>query len=57
MDLIVIAVIAVIIAVFALLFGIFTKKPVRRILIYTILGLMVGIIFGYFLAPAIISFY
>jgi hypothetical protein len=57
MDLMVIAIIAVIIAVFALLLGILTKKPVKRILIYTFLGLMVGLIFGYFLAPVIISFY
>lgn len=56
MDLIVTAVVAIIFAIIAVLIAIITKKKVKRVLIYGVLGLHIGLPAGYLLAPVIISF-
>jgi hypothetical protein len=57
MDLIVTVVFAALLAIVLCLIGIFTKKKIWRILIYTILGFIIGLPIGYFLTPIIISFF
>ena len=57
MDLIVTVVFASLLAIIICLIGIFTKKKIWRILLHTILGFIIGLPIGYFLAPIIISFF
>jgi hypothetical protein len=56
-DLIVTAVVAVLVMIVAVLVAIIRKKKIGRILLYGILGLVVGLPAGYSLAPTIISFF
>ena len=56
MDWIVTAVVSIIMGIIALLIAILTRKKIRKILLYTVSGLIIGIPVGYFLAPIIISF-
>jgi hypothetical protein len=57
MDLMVTAVVAIIFAIIAVLIAIITRKKVRKVFIYGILSLIIGLPVGYLLAPAIISFF
>ena len=56
MDLVVIAIAALIMAIIAALAAVFNKKRIRTILIYAGIGLMTGFSLGYFIAPFVISF-
>jgi len=56
MDLFVTAIVGIIVAVIAVLIAVIRKKKLRKIGIYAILGLIIGLSVGYFLTPIIISF-
>ena len=57
MDWIVTGVVAIIMGIIALLIALITRKKLRKIMIYAISGLIIGIPIGYLLAPVIISFF
>jgi uncharacterized MnhB-related membrane protein len=57
MDLMVTAVVGIIFAIIAVLIAIITRKKLKRVLIYGVLGLIIGLPVGYVLAPEIISFF
>jgi hypothetical protein len=57
MDWIVTGVIAVMMGIIAVLIALITKKKLRKILIYAVSGLIIGIPVGYLLAPVMISFF
>ena len=57
MDLIVMAVVAVLFALIAVMIALITRKKIGAILIYAGSGLVIGLPIGYFLAPTIISFF
>ena len=57
MDIFVTAVVAIIVAILAVLVAIFTKKKIGKIFIFAILGFVIGLPIGYFLAPFIVSFF
>ena len=57
MDLMIMAIVAVLIAIIGVLIAFFKKKSIRKIFVYAIFGLIVGCPVGYFLAPIIISFF
>jgi flagellar basal body-associated protein FliL len=57
MDIIVTVAVAILIAIISVLFPIFTKKTIKKIFIFAILGLIIGLPVGYFLTPIIISFF
>ncbi len=57
MDLMILAAVAILLAVFSALVAIFTKKTKWKVLIYALVGLMAGIPIGYALAPFVLSFY
>jgi hypothetical protein len=56
-DIMVIAVVAISASIIAALIAVIKKKPIGKICIYAVLALIVGLPFGYFLAPVIISFF
>ena len=56
MDLIIAAAIAVLAAIISILAAVFTKKTKKKIFVYAITGLVLGLIAGYLLAPLVISF-
>jgi hypothetical protein len=57
MDIMVTIVVASFIAIMGVLTAIVTRKTIKKIFIYAILGLIVGLPVGYFLTPVIISFF
>ena len=57
MDLFIIGAIALLTAAIGALAAIITRRPLLRILTYTVIGLGLGIPIGYALAPFILSFY
>ena len=57
MDLMVTSIVALLIAVIAVLIALISKKKIRKILIYGISGLIIGLIIGYVLTPTIVSFF
>jgi hypothetical protein len=57
MDVIVMAVVAVLFTLIAVVIAMITRKKIRKILIYAFAGLIIGLPIGYFLAPFIISFF
>jgi hypothetical protein len=57
MDMMLTAIIAVLITMIAVLIAIIAKKSKWTILLFAVIGLMIGIPGGYFLAPFIISFF
>jgi len=56
MDLIIAAGIALLAAIITALTALFIKKPKKKILLYSLASLILGLLPGYFLAPLIISF-
>jgi len=57
MDIITTVAVAILIAIMAGLTAIITKKTIKNIFIYAILGLIIGLPVGHFLTPMIISFF
>ena len=57
MDLIVMAVVAVLFALIAFVIALVTRKKIRTMLFYIVLGLIFGLPTGYFIAPTVISFF
>jgi hypothetical protein len=57
MDLIVMAVVAVLFALIAVVIAMITRRKIRTLLIYAVSGLIIGFPIGYFIAPTIISFF
>ena len=57
MDIFFTVIVAFIVAIAALLFAIFTKKKLKKILMYALFGFIIGLPIGYLLAPFILSFY
>ena len=56
MDLIIAAAIALLLAIITVLTALVTKKPKKKILLYGLTALILGLLPGYFMAPLIISF-
>lgn len=56
MDLIIAAAIALLLAIITALTALVRKKPKKKILLYGLAGLILGLLPGYALAPFIISF-
>jgi hypothetical protein len=56
MDIFIIVCAGIIFAILAALVAIFKKKGIRKILVYTLLGVVIGLPIGYILAPFILSF-
>jgi NhaP-type Na+/H+ or K+/H+ antiporter len=57
MDLFVTAAVAFIFIILAVLVAIVTRKKIGKILLYGIVGLIIGLPIGHFLTPTIISFF
>jgi preprotein translocase subunit Sec61beta len=57
MDIMVTAIVAVSVAIIAVLIAVIKRKTIGKIFIYTAIALIIGLPFGYFLAPIIISFF
>lgn len=57
MDIIVTVAVAILTAIIALLIAIITKKKIKKIVIFALLGLIIGLPVGHFLTPIIISFF
>ena len=57
MDIIVTVAVAILIAIIAVLIAIITKKRIKKIFIFAILGLIIGLPVGHVLTPIIISFF
>ena len=51
------AAVALIIALIAALIALIKRKKIGKIFIYALVGLIVGFPIGYFLTPAIVSFF
>ena len=56
MDLIVMGIVGILAAIITILIAVFTKKKIGIIIIYGLIGMIIGIAIGYLLAPVIISF-
>ena len=56
MDIMVTAIVASIVSITGALVAIIKRKTIGKIFIYAILALIIGLPFGYFLTPIIISF-
>jgi len=56
MDIIVTAGVAIISAIIAVLIALITRKKIKKVFIYGLSGLIIGLPVGYLLAPVIISF-
>ena len=56
MDLMVTAVVAIIFAIIGVLIAIITGKKMKKVFIYGLSGLIIGLPIGYLLTPVIISF-
>ncbi len=57
MDIFIIVCTGIIVAILAALVAIFKKKGIGKILVYALLGFVIGLPIGYILAPFILSFY
>lgn len=57
MDVFVIIIGGIVAAMVAALVAIFKKKGIWKIFVYALLGFVIGLPIGYWLAPFIISFY
>ena len=57
MDIMVIAIIAISASIITALIAVIKKKTIGKIFIYAALALIIGLPFGYLLAPFIISFF
>jgi predicted PurR-regulated permease PerM len=57
MDIFVTVGAGIIAAILAALVAIFRKKGIGKILVYALLGFVIGLLIGYILAPFILSFY
>ena len=57
MDIMVIAIVAISVTILTALIALIKRKPIGKIFIYAALALVLGLPFGYFLAPIIISFF
>jgi hypothetical protein len=57
MDIMVTAIVAISVSIIAVLFAVIKRKTIGKIFIYAALALIIGLTFGYFLTPIIISFY
>jgi hypothetical protein len=57
MDIFIIVCAGIVVAIVAALVGIFKKKGIGKILVYALLGFVIGLPIGYILAPFILSFY
>ena len=57
MDIMVTAIVAIIVSLIAVLIVVIKRKTIGKIFIYAFLALIIGLPFGYFLTPIIISFY
>jgi hypothetical protein len=56
MDMMITAVVAVLVTIISTLIAVITKKSLKKIVFFALIGLILGIPAGYFLAPFIISF-
>jgi hypothetical protein len=56
MDMAITAIVTILLTIISILIAVITKKPKRKILLFAVSGLIIGILAGYFLAPFIISF-
>jgi hypothetical protein len=56
MDIMVTAIVAIIVSIIGALVAIIKRKTIGTIFIYAILALIIGLPFGHFLTPIIISF-
>lgn len=57
MDIFVIVIAGLVAAIASALVAIIKKKDIGKIFVYALLGFVIGLPFGYVLAPFIISFY
>jgi hypothetical protein len=57
MDIMVTAIVAISVSIIAVLFAVIKRKTIGKIFTYAALALIIGLAFGYFLTPIIISFY
>ena len=57
MDMMITAVVAVLATIIAIVIAVIAKKSKGKILLFAVIGLIIGIPVGYFLAPFIISFF
>jgi hypothetical protein len=57
MDLLVTAAVAIIFAIIAALIAIITRKKIKKVFIYGVISLIIGLPVGYVVAPVIISFF
>ena len=57
MDIMVIAIIAISVSLITALIAVIKRKTIGKIFIYAALALIIGLPFGYLLAPFIISFF
>ena len=57
MDMGITAIIAVLVTIISVVIAVIAKKSIGQILIFAVIGLIIGIPVGYFLAPFIISFF
>lgn len=56
MDMMITAIVAVLVTIISALLAVIAKKPKRKIFLFAVIGLIIGILAEYFLAPFIISF-
>jgi hypothetical protein len=56
MDVMVTAIVAIIVSIIGALIAVIKRKTIGKIFIYAALALIIGLPFGYFLTPIIISF-
>jgi hypothetical protein len=57
MDIMVTAIVAISVSIMSALIAVIKRKTIGKIFIYAALALIIGLPFGYFLTPIIISFY
>lgn len=57
MDMMIMAVVAILTSIIALLIAMITKKSKWNVLLFATIGLIIGMPLGYFLAPFVISFF
>ena len=57
MDIMVTAIVAISVSIIAVLFAVIKRKTIGKIFTYAALALIIGLTFGYFVTPIIISFF
>ena len=57
MDLMIIAVVAVLAAIISAVIAIIIKKSKWKILLFAVAGIIIGLPLGYLIAPFVLSFY